>query len=144
MFGFYRSSFNGCGWIATYNATIMLGKRVAPAEIIGEYELTGAVLYGTFGIQPYAITAFFQNKGYKVTTTYDSSKFDKVAKENRANIIWFWHSSGTHYVALKWDGTKFVGYNTFKNSSGSDNWGTSISAFLAKYGYTGSILISMS
>lgn len=144
MFGFYRSSYNGCGWIATYNATIMLGKRVAPADIIGEYELTGAVLYGTFGIQPYAITAFFRNKGYKVTTTYDSSKFDKVAKKNQANIIWFWHSSGAHYVALKRDGTKFVGYNTFNNSSGVDNWGTSISAFLTKYGYTGSILISIS
>ena len=77
-FGFFRSSYNGCGWIATYNATIMLGKRIAPHKIIAEYELTGAVLYGTFGIQPYAISAFFWNKGYKVTITYDTRKFDTL------------------------------------------------------------------
>ena len=100
-FGPYRSSYNGCGWIATYNAAIMLGKHIAPDKIISEYELTGAVLYGTFGIQPYAISAFFRNRGYKVTTTYDTSKFDSVAKKNTANIVWYWHSSGAHYVAVR-------------------------------------------
>ena len=80
-FGFFRSSYNGCGWIATYNATIMLGRRVAPCDIIGEYELTGAILYGVFGIQPYAVSNFFRLRGYKVTVTYNSNKFDQTAKK---------------------------------------------------------------
>ncbi len=143
-FGFFKSSYNGCGWIATYNALLLLGKKPKAEEIISEYELTGAVLYGVFGIQPYAITHYFRFRGYKVTVTYNSKKFDKVAKENTANIIWYWHKSGAHYVALHWNGKKFIGYNTYNDSKGPDNWGKSISSMLASKGWTATLLVSIS
>jgi len=143
-FGFFKSSYNGCGWIATYNATLMLGKRVEPHDIIRHYELTGAVLYGVFGIQPYAITHFFRFKGYKVTVTYNTKKFDEIAKKNSANIIWYWHNSGAHYVALKWNGKSFIGYNTYRDSAGLDNWGKSISSRLNSKSWKATLLISVS
>ncbi len=143
-FGFFKSSHNGCGWIATYNALLMLGNRINPCDIIGEYELTGAVLFGALGIQPYAITHFFRWRGYKVTVTYDTSKFDTVAKKNKANIVWYWHGKGAHYVALKWNGSAFLGYNTYAQSSGVDIWGTSISGYISGNNWTGCMLISIS
>lgn len=143
-FGFFRSSYNGCGWIATYNAAIMLGRHIDASDIISEYEMTGAVLYGVMGVQPYAITHFFRFRKYKVTVTYNVNKFDTVAKKHKANIIWYWFDRvNAHYVAIKWDGKKFVGYNTFSNSSGPDDWGKSIKAFLNRRDYRASLLISI-
>ena len=142
-FGFFRSSYNGCGWIATYNALLMLRNRMEPHEIISKYEKSGAVMYGSFGIRPDAIKKFFKSKGYKVTMTYNSANFDKVAKKNKANIIWFWHGSGAHFVALRWTGVQFVGYNTFGYSDGVDYWGSSISDFFKKNGFSSGILISL-
>ncbi len=112
-FGFFKSSFNGCGWIATYNALILLGKNPKAEEIISEYELTGAVLGGVFGVHPFAVSNYFRMRGYKVKTTYNAQKVDEVAKEHTANILFYWHSSGAHYFATKWDGKQFVGYNVF-------------------------------
>jgi len=143
-FGFFRSSYNGCRWIATYNAAIMLGKYVDPEEIITEYELSGAILCGTFGIQPYAINLFFLSRKYKVKSTYDADKFDEVAKKNTANIIFFWRGKGAHYVAVRWDGEKFCGYNTFSDSTGPDDWGTSIKGYLQHNNMKGLVLISIS
>ena len=131
-FGFFKSSYNGCGWIATYNAAIMLGTHYNPNEIIAEYEFTGAILGGTFGIQPYAISWFFESKGYDVTITYDTKKFNEIAKKSTSNIIFYAHSKGAHYVALQWDGSKFVGYNTYSSSNGPDNLGSSLLKFLGK------------
>ena len=122
----------------------LLGKKPKAEKIISEYELTGAVLYGAFGIQPYAITHYFRFRGYKVTVTYNSNNFDKTANKNTANIIWYWHKSGAHYVALQWNGKKFIGYNTYTNSTGPDDWGNSISATLNSNGWTATLLISIS
>lgn len=122
-FGFFKSSFNGCGWIATYNALILLGKKPKVEEIILEYELTGAVLYGAFGVQPYAVTHYFRFRGYKVETTYNSQKVDSVAKKHTCNILFYWHNSGAHYFATKWNGSQFVGYNV---------WGSNGPEYLGK------------
>ena len=125
-FGFFKSSYNGCGWIATYNALILLGKKPKAENIISEYELTGAVLCGVFGIQPYAVTHYFRFRGYKVETTYNSKNVDSVAKKHTCNILFYWHSSGAHYFATKWDGSQFVGYNVW-GSNGPEYLGKSLS-----------------
>lgn len=114
-----------------------------PAVIINEYEVRGAVLYGTFGIYPTAIVQFFQRRSWRVTVTYNTNQFDSVAKRNKANIIWYWHSSGAHYVALRWTGYRFVAFNTFNDSTGIDDLGLSLSGFIRNRGYSGSILISI-
>ena len=143
-FGFYRSSHNGCGWIATYNALFMLNNRMSPHMIIAEYEINGAILGGVFGIRTTSVVNFFKARGYKVTVNTNTKNFDSAAKKSRANIIYYWHGSGAHYVALKWQGTMFYGLNTFNNVRYSaNNWDKSISKFLKNQGYTGAVLISI-
>ncbi len=97
-----------------------------------------------FGVQPYAIASFFRRRGYKVTLTYNPKKYDKVIKKNEANIIFYSHDSGAHYVAVKWRIISYIGYNTFSDSVGFDVLGKSFSGFLKDYGYTGIVLISIS
>ena len=99
--------------------------------------------YGTLGINPYSVVAYFKYLGYKVTITYSKSKYDSVAKKNTANINFYFHSSGGHFVALKWSGGKFKGYNTYSNSIKVDDWSTSISGFMKKEGFSGGMLISI-
>ena len=119
--GYYNGSYNGCGWIATYNAIRMTGYWVHPCHIVKHYELWGSILSGTFGIFPDAIRDFFKRgpvkdfykaRGYKVKTTWMKTKgIDKNAKNARANILCYSHSEGMHYISFKWDGTKFIIYN---------------------------------
>ena len=66
-----------------------------------------------------------------------------VAKKNTANIIWYWHKSGAHYVTLHWNGKGFIGYNTYSNRSGPDDWGKSISSTLRLEGWEATLLISI-
>ena len=140
----HKTNKNGRFLEPTSNATIMLGRRIDPARIISEYEWTGAVLYGAAGIQPYAVGWFFRNKGYKVTVTSNTDKLDKQARENTANVLFYWHKSGAHNVAVRWNGREFIGYNTFSGSDGPDRLGSSLKAFLTRNHYTGAILTSIS
>ena len=50
---------------------------------------------------------------------------------------------GAHFVALhKKDGV-FVGYNTYRNSTGPDRYGPSLQTFLKERGYFGTVLIAI-
>ena len=115
--GFSNTAFSGCGWVATYNAALMLGRYYSPADIIYRYELSGAFCGGFLGINPYSVINYFFYRYCKVTVTYDINKYDAIAKRNRANILVFTHSRGAHYVAVKWIGYAFIGYNTYSNST---------------------------
>ena len=111
--GLLRGKDNGCGWIATYNACIMLGEKVHPAKIIRYFESTnGILLFGALGVNYGSIRVFFWERGYKVKMTFDSYNFDEVAQNNKANIILFQTSSKTwHYVAFTWNGSEYLMYN---------------------------------
>ena len=142
--GFSNTAFSGCGWVATYNAALMLGRHYSPADIIYRYELSGAFCGGFLGINPYSVINYFFYRYCKVTVTYDINKYDAIAKRNRANILVFTHSRGAHYVAVKWIGYAFIGYNTYSNSTGEDNLSRSLVYFLKKNHYGNVMLISIS
>lgn len=74
----------------------------------------------------------------------DISYISDVAKKNTANIILYLHKSGAHYVALRWDGTNFIGYNTYSSSVGPDNLGNSISSFVSANNRVSVVLVSIS
>ena len=143
-FGCCRSSQNGCGWIATYNALIMLGNPQQPHTIISYYENSGALAYGAFGILPTAVSRYFRSKGYSVKVSTNSASFDEQAKKSTANVLFYWHSSGAHNIAVRWDGKKFVGYNVSGTKSCSESLGKSITDFLRNNGYFGAMLTSIS
>ena len=134
-FGFSNTAHSGCGWIATYNALLMLGKRVAPCDIIYYYELTGAFCGGVLGVNPYSIITYFFYSGYKVSVTYDINKFDTIAKKSKANILVYLHSKGGHYFAFKWKGSEFMGYNVRNDDTKPYQLGKSIKAFIRSGDY---------
>lgn len=143
-FGFFRSDHNGCGWIATYNALIMLDDPQTPDKIISYYEKRGALFWGGAGINPTAVAGYFRSRGYTVKVSYNTSNFDKQAKSNTANILFYWHSEGAHNIAVQWDGRRFVGYNITSWDSDPIPLGTSLAAWLKTNGFTGPMLTSIS
>ena len=48
-YGFRASAETGCGWIATYNALRLLGKRADKEEIIRYYERQLPLVHGNAG-----------------------------------------------------------------------------------------------
>ncbi len=143
-YGCFRSSYNGCGWIAVHNALKLLGEEPRTEKIISELEWTGALLFGVFGTWPYAVAGYFRRRGYKVTVTYDEKKYDRTAEKNKVSIVWFFHKKGAHFVTLVRRGDDYVGYNTYSDSKSADNWGPSISENLRKRGKHPVMLISVS
>ena len=114
--GFYGAKWNGCGWIATYNAMLMLGRPQPAADIIKHYDQIGNnILFGTFGAAPGAVTRYFSKQGVK--GKYNANPFsmppdiETVAQNASACIILYRHGRGAHYAAFQWNGTRYYVYN---------------------------------
>lgn len=142
--GFFKSGFNGCGWIATHNALLLLGKKPKSEKIITEYELTGAVLFGLFGISPLSVALFFRRRGYPTVISIRRRRMDSAAKEAQCSILYYWHRRGAHYIACRWDGNRFVGYNTWLNSTGPEDLGPSLEKKFSSGNRKPRVLISVS
>lgn len=142
-YGFFRSSYNGCGWIAAYNTCRLLGDEVAPAEVISDFERYGAVLFGLFGTLPFALTHFFRKRGYRVETSGKHDSLDAMAQAADAAILWFWHRRGAHFIALQPTPQGFLGYNVYADSKRPVLLGSSVQAFLKKRNYHAPRLIAV-
>lgn len=65
----HSMSYAGCEIIATYNAWKALrgsASRAYMTELIRMYEARGAALWGTFGVTPTAIAAYFRKNGFAI------------------------------------------------------------------------------
>ena len=142
-FGFFPSSFNGCGWIAAHNALCLLGKKPRADRIIAEFEWFGAVLGGLFGLSPLCAACFFRRRGYRTTVTLRRDKMDAAAREGTCCILYYWHGKGAHYIACRWDGSRFVGYNTGRRSTSPDDLGTSLTAMFCTEKRRARLLITL-
>jgi hypothetical protein len=82
-----------------------------------------------------------------VKTAVDIRKFDALAKGGDVCILFYhWRKGcklGAHFVALRHTNQGFVGYNTFKNSTGPDRYGESLEAFIRKQKFFGCVLYSI-
>ena len=141
--GIKSSAYVGCGWVATYNAMIMLGNRIDPCDIIREYEINGVFLYGTFGVHQTAVARFFINRGYDVTISFNVEEYDRIARKNDANVMFVSHSNGGHFSAFRWNGTHYSGYNTYANRTESIDIETTLEEYVTSR-RAQSILISIS
>lgn len=142
-YGFFRSSHNGCGWIAAYNACRILGDPVSPAEIISDFERYGAILFGLFGTLPAALTHFFRKRGYRAESTTDREQFDALAKASDVCVLWYWHSKGAHFICLRLCGQGFLGYNVFSDRKEPFLLGPSVLEFLKARNYHAPRLIAV-
>jgi len=109
--------YNGCGWVATYNALILLGTPEHPADIVRHFETSGGtVLGGMFGTYPNAIEAYLRSMGYPVNHTLFPQltlDIDAAVKASRVSILAYMHTSAAHYITIEYrqDIDKFIVYN---------------------------------
>lgn len=142
-YGFFSSGYNGCGWIAAYNACRILGEDVPPAEIISDFERYGTILFGLFGTLPAAITHFFRKRGYRAVSSGKRERFDAMAKAAAVSILWFWHPRGAHFIAVQPTESGFVGYNVYADTKRPVFLGNSIEGYLKRRNYRAPRLIAV-
>ena len=61
-------------------------------------------------------------------------------------LFYRWHKKyklGAHFVALHHTDRGFVGYNTYRNSTGPDLYGDSLETFIRKQKHFGTVLIAI-
>ena len=146
-YGLRRSADTGCGWIATYNALRLLGRRVEKEELIRYYERQLPLIHGNAGTSFWGPAVFFRQHGFSVELELRRSRFDALAGQARVCVLFYrWRKGvrlGAHFVALHKTDRGFVGYNTYKNSTGPDLYGPSLDAFLKQRGYFGCVLMAI-
>ncbi len=147
-YGLRSSAATGCGWIATYNALRLLGKRAKKEDLIRYYERQLPLLHGNTGTSIWGPAAFFRHHGFRVEVALRRERFDALAAAYPVCILfYYWRKGlkvGAHFVALHKSGPGFVGYNTYTDSTGPDSYGESLDAFLKKRGYFGCVLMGIS
>ena len=147
-YGLRASSQVGCGWIATYNALKLLGRTTDIEELIRYFEWQLPLIHGNFGTSFWGRQRCFEKWGFPNKLIFDRKRFDGEARQADACII-FYHwakkgKAGAHFVALKPAESGFTGYNTFRDSTGPDDWGESIEKFLRRHRYFGCVLLVIS
>ena len=88
-YGFRSSAATGCGWIATYNALRLLGKRAEPEELIRFYQRQLPLIHGNLGTTILAPAWYFRKQGYQVEWTACNDRFDDLAKNCDACILYY-------------------------------------------------------
>ena len=146
-YGYRATADTGCGWIATYNALRLMNYRVSPGSLINFYEWQVPFVHGNIGTMALAPAQFFKIHGYGVESCSLEEKFDEMAKAADVCILYYrWRKGiriGAHFVALQYKDGQFIGYNTYKNSTGPDRYGPSLQEFLKKQKFFAPVLIAI-
>ena len=146
-YGLRSSAATGCGWIATYNALRIMGYEAEPEALIRYYERQLPLIHGNAGTSFWGPAVCFRQWGHPVTVTAKRSRFDRVVEESDVCILFYrWRKGillGAHFVALHRTDQGIIGYNTYRNSTGPDRYGSSLDSFLKQKKYFGAILIGI-
>lgn len=146
-YGLRPSAEVGCGWIATYNALRLMGYRAEPEDLIRYYQRQLPLIHGNAGTTLLGPAVCMKQMGFPTKVIVRKKEFDQAAKEARACILFYrWRKEwkiGAHFVAVQYQDGLFVGYNTYKNSTGPDVYGESLEHFLKEKKYFGAVLIAM-
>lgn len=143
-YGFRSSAKTGCGWVALYNALVLLGDRHPPEVLISALEKQLPLIHGNAGTICPGPALLLKKWGYPVSIYSDTARFDSLVRRSDAAILfYYWRKGlhfGAHFVALQASPSGFIGYNTYTNSQGPDFYGPSLSAYLKEQGYFGCVL----
>ena len=146
-YGFRSSAATGCGWIATYNALRLMNYYASPEALIRFYEHQLPLIHGNCGTTIPGPALFFMQQGFDVQMTAKRADFDDAVKGSDVSILFYrWRRGwklGAHFVTVQHRDGGFVGYNTYRNSTGPDRYGPSLEAFLKNKHYFGAILIGI-
>ena len=146
-YGLRTSADTGCGWIATYNALRLMNYRAKPEELIHYYEWQLPLIHGNAGTSIPGPALFFLHHGFPVEMTAKREKFDDLIRESDVGILfYYWRKGwkfGAHFTTVRYADGTFIGYNTYRNSKGPDDYGHSIDTFLKNRKYFGAVLIGI-
>ena len=156
--GMNEGWYNGCGWVAAYNALIILGSPQHPADIVEFFELSGGtVMDGVFGTYPNAIADYLERFGYSVGNIFFpqlTTNIDNTIKSSKVSILAYLHTSAAHYAVIEYreDLERFIVYNdSFAKSYSSSlgfqnetNIGAAVDSIIKLISSTPSILLSFS
>ena len=146
-YGLRSSAATGCGWICIYNALRIMGYSAQPEAIIKALEHQVPLIHGNLGTTILAPALYFKKRGFQVDWTAREDRFDEFAREYPVCILFYrWLGKwkyGAHFVALRWDGEAFWGYNTYTNSKGADHYGKSLAGFVKRKKYFGPVLMGI-
>jgi len=146
-YGLRSSAATGCGWIAVHNALLLMGKESNPKELIRRFERSFPIVNGNFGTFLPDLVRFFKKQGFEVKLRFLKSRFDLLVESSEVCIMfYFWYykrSVGSHFVTLHKKDGRVLAYNTFRNSTGADNYGESLEAFLKKHKFFLPVLIGI-
>ena len=105
------------------------------------------LIHGNAGTSFWGPALCFKNWGFPVNVIVDRKRFDAEATAADCCILFYhWRKKakfGAHFVALHHTEKGFVGYNTYSNSKGPDDWTESMEAFLKQKKYFGAVLIGI-
>ena len=146
-YGLRSSAATGCGWVATHNALRLMGYRTDTDKLIRYYEWQLPLIHGNAGTSFWGPAVCFRSLGFPVNLVLDRKRFDEEAANADVCILFYrWQKKwklGAHFVALHHTERGFVGYNTYRNSTGPDLYGKSLDGFLKQRKYFGCVLITI-
>ena len=146
-YGLRSSAETGCGWIATYNALRILGYHMEPEKLIRYYERQLPLIHGNAGTNFLGPAICMKQMGFSAKVIPQRKEFDSAAKKAKVCILFYrWKRKwkiGAHFVALEYKDGAFVGYNTYRNSTGPDYYGESLEKFLENKQYFGAVLTAI-
>ena len=138
-YGLRASADTGCGWIATYNALRLLGYRPDAEELIRYYERQLPLIHGNAGTTVQGPASFFRHHGFSVETMSVPAQFDEAVKKADVTILFYYwrrkYRFGAHFVTVQYQNGRFTGYNTFRSSTGPDDYGESLEKYLKARGF---------
>lgn len=144
-YGLRPSADTGCGWVAMHNALCLLGKKTDTEELIRYLQWQLPLIHGNAGTSFWSPAVCFRKWGYETELVADRRRFDAAAKEADVCILFYrWRRKakfGAHFVALHHTQNGFVGYNTYRTSTGPDAYGESLEDHIRKSGWFGCILL---
>lgn len=148
-YGFRSSAATGCGWIATYNALLLLGQEDVDVEkLIRSYERQLPLVNGNAGTIFCGPALLLRKWGYRVKMSVHPRQYDDLCRSSDVCILfYYWRKGlkiGSHFAALQQLEDGVWGYNTYTDSTGPDYYGKSLEAFIKERKYWGTALICIS
>ena len=135
-YGLRSSAAAGCGWIAVYNALLLMGKNAEPEALIRFFTRQLPLIHGLFGTMPLAPLRYFRQNGFTAGYALRRKNFDRLAKDSDTALLYYWWRDrwrfGAHFITVWFDGENFIGYNLYANSKGPNILGPSLEDFLKK------------
>ena len=124
-----------------------MGYQVYPERLIRYFKRQMPLINGNFGTVIWGPALFFKKRGFDVKISVRRKMYDKLLQDSDVCVMFYhWRNKwkfGAHFVAVTHQDGKYIGYNTYVNSVGPDEYGESLSAFLKKKKYFGTVLIGI-